>query len=242
MTLSSTYIAKSIDKLQAQLELEKDLSPALHSMIEMMILIIQLLVNRLGLNSQNSSKPPSTDTDQEKKNKRPKTTKKSGGQHGHKGVTLKQVSEPDEIEFIPVDKSGLPKGRYKEIGVEKRQVVDIEFSRVVTEYQAQILEDNKGKRYVAAFPPNISKAIQYGNRLKAHVVYLSQYQLLPYQRIAECLSEQLGISISQGSIANFNQQAADLLIPYECIAKQQLTNASLLHADETGININGQRQ
>jgi transposase len=85
MTLSSTDIAKSIDKLQAQLELEKDLSPALQSMIEMMILIIQLLVNKLGLNSQNSSKPPSTDTHKEKSNKRPKTTKKTGGQHGHKG-------------------------------------------------------------------------------------------------------------------------------------------------------------
>ncbi len=242
MTLSSADIAKSIDKLQAQLELESDLSPTLRSMIEMMILIIQLLANQLGLNSQNSSKPPSTDTNKETQNKRSKTTRKSGGQLGHKGATLKQVSEPDEIEFIPVDKSGLPKGRYKEVGIERRQVVDIEFSRVVTEYQAQILEDNKGKRYVAAFPPDISKAIQYGNRLKAHVVYLSQYQLLPYQRIAEYLSEQLGIPISQGSIANFNQQAADLLIPYESIAKQQLTNASLLHADETGININGKRQ
>ncbi len=202
MTLSSTDTSKSIDRLKALLELEDDLSPALRSMIEMMMLIIQLLVNRLGLNSQNSSKPPSSDTNNKKQKNQPKTTKKSGGQHGHKGRTLKQVSGPDEIKFIPVDKTGLPEGRYKEVGIKKRQVVDIEFSRVVTEYQAQILEDNKGKRYVAEFPSNISKAIQYGNRLKAHVVYLSQYQLLPYQRIAEYLSEQLGIPISQGSIAN----------------------------------------
>ncbi|MGA9235801.1 MAG: transposase, partial [Desulfobacterales bacterium] len=37
-------------------------------------------------------------------------------------------------------------GQYRQVGFESRQVFDIDISRRVTEYRAQILEDNKGKR------------------------------------------------------------------------------------------------
>ncbi|MFT5730201.1 MAG: transposase, partial [Desulforhopalus sp.] len=40
-----------------------------------------------------------------------------------------------------VDRTGLPLGEYTEVGHEIRQVFDIEISRIVTEYQAQVLED-----------------------------------------------------------------------------------------------------
>ena len=53
----------------------------------------------LHINSSNSSKPPSTDIYRPKRNKslREKLGKKSGGQSGHKGVTLKQTPTPDKI-------------------------------------------------------------------------------------------------------------------------------------------------
>ena len=241
MTLNSVNIPQSLEALKAQLAEEEHISPTLKSMIEMQMLIIELLVNQLGLNSKNSSKPPSSDINKLKPTRKP-SAKKSGGQKGHQGRTLTRVEEPDDIEYLPVDKTTLPKGRYKDVGVEKRQVVDIDIRRTVIEYQAQVLVNEKGKRYVAPFPPNVSKAIQYGQNLKAHVVYLSQYQLLPYQRIEEYLTDQLHIPISQGSIANFNQQAFELLEPYETIVQQKLIASTRLHADETGININGQRQ
>ena len=241
MTLNSDTISKSLTELKAQLAEEKHISPALRAMIEMMMLIIELLLNKLGLNSQNSSKPPSSDINKPIKTRQP-STKKSGGQKGHKGHTLTQVEEPDTIKYLPVDKTQLPPGRYKDIGVEKRQVVDIDIRRVITEYQAQVLIDEKGQRYVAPFPSNVSKAIQYGQSLKAHVVYLSQCQLLPYQRIEDYFAEQLNIPISQGSIANFNQHAFEQLATYESIVQQKLIEAKRLHADETGMNINGKRQ
>jgi transposase len=43
----------------------------------------------------------------------------------------------------------LPSGNYHEIGFETDQVVDIKISRIVTEYRAQILENEAGDRVVA---------------------------------------------------------------------------------------------
>jgi len=100
---------------------------------------------------------------------------------------------PDIIEDIKVDRKQLPKGQYRRVGYHSRQVFDIDFSKIVTEYRAEILEDQNGKQYVAPFPEEVTKAAQYGPGIKAHSVYLSQYQLLPYKRVQEYFCEQLQI-------------------------------------------------
>ena len=138
----------------------------------------------------------------------------------------------------------MPEGHYKEVDSEVRQVVDIEFKRVVIEYQAQVLENECGKRFFAPFPEGVNSRIQYGNGLKAHAVYLSQYQLLPYERIREYFTDQLGISLSSGSLYNFINSAYDKLESLNVleIIKGNLRKEHVLHTDETGININGKRQ
>jgi transposase len=97
----------------------------------------------------------------------------------HKGVTLAPVDEPDEVKVLYVTQASLPQGNYREVGFQLRQIVDIDNTRMVTEYQAQILEDEQGKRFVADFPDGVNSAVQYGNGVKAHALYLSQYHLLP---------------------------------------------------------------
>ena len=81
--------------------------------------------------------------------------------------------------------------------------------------------------------------MQYSNRLKAHAVYLSQYQLLPYKRVQEYFAAQLQIPVSEGSLYNFNLQAFEELAGFEQLCKDRLAQAEVAHADETGINING---
>tara|TARA_R110001592_G_C13103460_1_gene744366 strand:- start:36 stop:1451 length:1416 start_codon:yes stop_codon:yes gene_type:complete len=238
--LEGIDIDGTLKEIEANLALEKDLSPTLKSLIGILILVVKLLTNRVGLNSQNSSKPPASDPNR-LKTSRKKSGNKPGGQSGHPGTTLKQIDEPDEIEVIEIDRRKLPRGRYKEVGFEKRQVFDIYVARNVIEYQAQILEDEKGARFVASFPEEVAKAVQYGKSLKAHAVYMSQYQLLPYKRVQEYFTEQLQIPISQGSIFNFNQEAFKRLTEFSAITKDKLSLASRVHADETGINIDGKR-
>jgi len=240
MRIDGVDIEISLAQIRAQLEQEKNLSPALRASIEMMLMLFVVLLNRLGLNSRNSSKPPTSDPNRPR-NKRSRSDRPSGGQPGHVGKTLRPVEEPDEIEVLKIDRRCLPKGRYTEVGFDTRQVFDIDICRIVTEYRAQILENESGQRFVASFPEGVDKKVQYGSGLKAHAVYLSQYQLLPYQRIQDYFADQLGIPLSDGSLVNFNREAFTRLEAFEAISKTALVQAVSTHADETGVNVDGKR-
>ena len=240
MTIQNIDIDATLKKVKTLLVEEKELSPTMRSMVELLVLLVTLLANSLNLNSSNSSKPPSSDPNR-KKVRKAKGGKKAGGQKGRVGVTLQKVDDPDEIEFIKLDRRKLPSGKYKDMGYESRQVFDIDISRVVTEYQAQILEDRKGNRFVAPFPKEVTKAVQYGKSVKAHSVYMSQFQLIPYNRVQDYFKEQLQIPISSGSVFNFNQEAYELLEIFEEKVKSKLAESVLMHVDETSINIGGDR-
>jgi len=241
MKIENIDITATIEKAHSLVREDKQLSAATKSMFEILILIITLLANRLNLNSTNSSKPPSSDPNR-KKRTRNKTNKKAGGQKGHLGTTLKKIDNPDKVKLIKVDRRKLPPGQYRQAGFDARQVFDIDISRVVTEYRAQILEDDNGKQFIAPFPEGVTKAVQYGTGLKAHSVYMSQFQLVPYNRIQDYFADQLHIPVSDGSIFNFNKEAFGLLDDFEILAKNELAASAVAHVDETGINIGGDRR
>lgn len=241
MTLNNIDVEAAVANVRHLLAQETGLSPALRSALEVLLLVVHLLLGRLNLNSRNSSQPPSKDRFPVRGPKPPAEGRKPGGQPGRIGTTLSPVADPDVIEFLAVDRSTLPPGTYEDIGYESRQVFDIDIQRVVTEYRAQVLKDADGRRIVAPFPASVSKAVQYGNGVKAQAVYLSQYQLIPYQRVQEHFQEQLQLPISAGSVFAFNQQAHALLEQFEQKLLAKLLSTRVLHADETGINIDGKK-
>jgi transposase len=238
MTIQNINVEATVERVKTLIAEEKEMSPALKASLEMLLMLVPLLVNQLGLNSKNSSKPPSMDPNRQKK-PRGKNGRKPGGQKGRIGATLSPVPDPDEIQLLPVDRSILPRGNYREAGYEARQVIDLKISRVVTEYRAEILKDQQGRRYVAPFPEGVTRPVQYGNGVKVNAVYMSQYQLIPYNRIEDHFLEQLRLPVSGGSIFNFNQEAYDRLEYFDQWVRKQLAISAVLHVDETGVNIGG---
>jgi transposase len=91
------------------------------------------LERRLGLNSDNSSKPPSSDGFKKKAKRieslRGKSKRSSGGQKGHQGQTLKQVLKPDKIinHLAPssCEECGCSLSKSTVVSSIKRQVFDI---------------------------------------------------------------------------------------------------------------------
>ena len=161
MKIEDIDVNASINSVKVLLKKEKALSPALRSALEVLLLLVSLLLNRITLNSKNSSKSPAADPNRKKFSKKRKSDRKPGGQKGHNETTLEPVDDPDEVTEMQVDRRTLPKGaQYREVGHESRQVIELDISRFVTEYQAQILEDEHGNQFVAAFPEGVSRPVQ----------------------------------------------------------------------------------
>jgi hypothetical protein len=130
---------------------------------------MQELEDQLAKNSHNSGKPPSSDGyDQgvpRPKSLRKRSGRKSGGQRGHPGETLKAVDKPDVIKVHRVyqcQHCGQSLQRRKAMGHEKRQVYDLPRVQMkVTEHRAEIKTcSGCGKESRAAFPHEVSKAVQ----------------------------------------------------------------------------------
>ena len=241
MSVENIDVNGVIEETNKLLENEKYISPAIRACLKIQLLLINILVNKLWLNSGNSSIPPSQDPNRNKNKDKDKTWKKPGGQKWRKGKTLAKVDNPDKVVEIKVDRCNLPEWNYKPIGYEARQEFDIDISISITEFRAEILENERWEKYTAIFPKWIKSSTQYWNWVKSHCVYLSQYQLIPYNRVWEYFEDQVKLPISMWSISNFNQGAYDLLDTFENRVKHELINSRILHADETWININGKR-
>lgn len=137
------------------------------------------------------SKPPSSD--KHNSGKKPKKTtssrkksgRKPGGQPGHKGHTLEMSAKPDEVITLPVDNCVDCHRSLKNVSaeLEKRQVFEIPEPKIwVSEYQAQVKHcKHCDCTTVACFPEGVTHTAQYGPRAKSLMVYMTQYQLLPYK-------------------------------------------------------------
>ena len=239
MKIKDINVTETIEKAREMLKDTKNVPAEFVVLFSTLLMILEILIAKLGTNSKNSSTAPSQDPFRAK-TPRDKTNKKPGGQLGRVGKNLRPFESPDEIIEVPVDLTKLPINHvYKKVGFTARQVVEIHLSRHIKEYRLEIVENEKGKRFTAEGPMDVSRPVQYGASIKAMAVYLSIYQLIPYNRVEEYFRDQVQIPVSAGSLYNFNEEAFRLLEEFERIAKERLKVSAALHKDETGINVNG---
>ncbi len=219
----------------------------IHSMNQNFLFLadrIQKLEDQLAKNSNNSGKPPSSDgLGKKTKSLRHKSKKKSGGQSGHPGATLVTVENPDHIERYAVKHCEHCRGSLEEvkpIRSEKRQVFDIPPTRIeVTEHQAEIKEcPHCHQTTVGEFPFGVTQPAQYGERIKAQMVYFNQYQFIPLERTVEVIEELYGQQVSEATIVNACKQTAQQVAPVvEAIREELKETTAPAHFDETGNRV-----
>jgi len=227
-----------VEQLQAVV-----ISQAAH--IEKLEARIKELEERLGLNSQNSSKPPSSDntfTKSKKESPSPKrSTRKRGGQKGHTGNTLKQTDHPDRIVSLSAsccNHCQHPLHEEDTIEVQKRQVFDIQITMESTEYRAPTYRCPVCHQTTKpSFPEHVKARAQYGKSLQALVAYLSTYQMLPYERITQMIEDMTGHRIATGTLYAILKRCHQSLKPFENSLKEALSHQKVLHGDETGLNV-----
>lgn len=198
-------------------------------------------------NSGNSSLPPSQDLFALKNQSlRGKTDKKSGGQPGHKGETLRMSANPDKIvQYFPDTKCpqcGVIHRKESMTMAGQRQVIDIPMIKsYVTEHQIYQLPCACGCVRSAKFPMDVSAPVQYGPNLIGFTAYLSSRQFVPYSRLSELVASITNISMSEGTIFNMLQKASDAVIPIYDGIKEEVANATCVGGDESGVKVNNQK-
>lgn len=230
-------------------ELESLLAKAL-ARIEELEAEVARLKQQLAKNSRNSGKPPSSDGPKKPKPKssRIKGKRKSGGQPGHPGHTLKASKEIDHIEIIHAPSScdcGQSLDKIKGFIGEVRQVHDIPVIRKieVTEHRQEHKRCPRCQNLSRAdFPQCAKSSVAYGPQLRAFAAYCRIYQLIPSARTCELIEDIFGIRISEGTLANILEDLDNKIAPSIKAIADTLQGSSILHADETGVRIKGQRK
>jgi transposase len=229
---------------QAVVKLVADWTVEQITVVRLLEARIQALEDRIAKNSSNSGKPPSSDGLTKKpKSLRHKSGKKSGGQAGHLGNTLKAVEQPDHIETHIVKRCCHCQASLEEVvskGCKKRQVFDVPLVRIeVTEHQVEIKECPRCHQITEGeFPCEVNQVVQYGERIKAQMVYFNQYQFVPLERTAEIFEDLYGQSMSEGTIVEACAQAEQQVEPVVKAIREELkTSQEPAHFDETGSRV-----
>lgn len=218
---------------------------SMHATIEALTARVKQLEDRLGKDSHNSSKPPSSDGLAKKpkpKSLRGKSGRRSGGQPGHPGRTLEFVECPDQTVVHSAEQCQHCGAALEEAPVtdtERRQVFDLPPLKLdVTEHQVQTRSClHCGHKSRGEFPEQVEHRVQYGPRVKGLATYLTHFQLLPFERVSQLMQDLFGTSLSEGTLQNTTQEAYTALAPVEAKIYEALRQGDLAQFDETGMQI-----
>jgi transposase len=227
-------IQKKVSELENEVQNLRSENIALKTENRMLSQENAQLKERLGLNSKNSSIPPSKELYKLKKANKEKSPLKQGGQAGHKGYSRDKMVA-DEIIKIDLDSKHCECGGEIRISAPHiQQKIDLpEIKPYCTEYHLQ-----RGrckvchKRKTSKLPNHITPDL-FGPRVKAAISALTGFYKNSKREVESILKDIFNLQISLGSVSNSEGRVSlKCKEKYEEI-EVQLSHSKLLHIDET---------
>jgi transposase len=203
----------------------------------------QELRAQMGRNSQNSSKPPSSDPPGVERPKKEPTGCSPGGQPGHKGHK-RELLEPDEVVALRPERCSCCGRRLhgEDPAPRRHQVVDLPPVKPhITEYQLAELGCECGARTRAELPVGVP-AGAFGPRVTAMVAICTGKFRMSKWSVQELLADFCGVKVGLGSISKMEQAVSAAVAPAVEAAEAHVRTQAVVHPDETGWRERGQRR
>ena len=233
------------------------LSPAVRAAIEGLESAIALLQERvrdlearLGLNSTNSSKPPSSDPPGMVRPPKKQTGKKRGGQKGHRGHHRKRVAA-ERVDVVVVHRAeacghcgySLAEAETAK-AAQVHQVVELPPIRAeVTEHRMECVRCPKCRKLTRAKLPVAVGGKHFGSRLVGLGSLLTGRYRLSRRETVDLLGKLLDVPApSLGSTEAFTQETSVALKPAYEEARAQVLRSETVGVDETPWKLSGTKQ
>ncbi len=238
-------LARKTDELIRERQLNHQLLRRIRELERELERGVQHTVQR---DSHNSSLPPSLDPPWQKvprtRSLRKQSGLKPGGQFGHRGTTLRQVPQPDQLIIHTPETCtgcGAPVQHSTPTSSIRRQVFDISEGRVkVTEHRAETRRCAACATLTKAnFPAQVRAPVQYGPGVLSRSVYLHLYQLLPVARTSETMRDLFACHISAATVQRAARVSSGKLVNTEQRIKAAIRASSVIGVDETGLRVAG---
>jgi Transposase IS66 family. len=188
-------------------------------------------------NSGNSSNPPSSDQKGVKKaneyNLRKKTTKKRGGQKGHKGITLTKKTAEELIASGKCQHSVKEHGDTKQGHYTTKYELDVSIEVTVIEHR--IYEKAAGRMLP-------DSTVFYGSKLKSLVCTLYAVGVVSVKRIQEILSDLTDgiITLSAGAVYSFCRKLSERASASLTRIEEHILDSTVAYTDATVITVDGE--
>ncbi len=220
-------------------ELDAEMTPAVRAFVKSLLKRIEELEAKLGVNPQNSSKPPSTQHPHAKPaSRKRKSKRKQGGQPGHKKHERRLIPVDQCNSVQPLKPTECRRCGEKLSGSDaeplRHQVWELpEIKPLVTEYRRHRLACPKcGETTCAPLPTGVPQG-QSGPRLTAFAGLLMAYYRQSKRRTADFLSALLGQPCCPAFAVKMQSQVtAALRGTYDELAAE-LPSQERVNADET---------
>lgn len=202
---------------------------------------VQRLLERLRMDSQNSSQPPSSDRPAPRSPRRRQAPsgRKPGGQPGHQGQTRALVPLEDVKAVLPVKPTHCGRCHHPLHGEDgqpqRHQVIELPpVQPVVTEYQLHgLVCPACGATTRATLPLGVPPG-GFGPRVQATVALCTGAYHLAKRTTQDMLADLCGLPLSLGTMANLEQATVAAVAAPVAAAQTYVRTQAIAHLDETG--------
>jgi transposase len=204
-----------------------------HELIAQLIKRVEELEARLGQNSQNSSRPPSSDPPYQRDKRESKGTGKPGAKKGHKGHQQALLT-PTEV--VPVPPKPCECGCQQ---VENLKAFythqHIELPEIEMQITHFVLQEGKcmacGRTCKGVVPEGFQ--VGYGPRFTGLIGELSASQRSSRSAVKEFCQSLLGIAISSGGIQRCVDRVSEAVLPHYVAIAERARSIMVNFIDET---------